>query len=170
MESCDLSELWDFSTAESKKYFNACKTSTKLAWNVPRGCRSYLIQHVLAPRTFSARTKILSRFHGFFLSLKDSVSHEVSVCAHLSARDVRSNLGKNLKLLREETDLEPWTADRVQMKLAIHRKEQVEIEANDYWRIDFLSKLLDDRIQAVYNLDEKSETYITSLINSLVIN
>ena len=57
-------------------------------------------------------------------------------------------------LLREETNLEPWTADRVRIKLAIHRTELVAIGAGDLWKVEYLFKLLDERLQAIYNLDE----------------
>ena len=57
-------------------------------------------------------------------------------------------------LLREETNFEPWTADRVRIKLAIHRTKLVAIGAGDLWKVEYLFKLLDERLQAIYNLDE----------------
>ena len=44
---------------------------------------------------------MLLKFVGFFRSLIASPSSEVVVVALLAARDLRSNLGKNLALVRE---------------------------------------------------------------------
>ena len=95
------SNLWDLRSPEANMFLSAWKTGHKLAWGVHRGCRTYLVQEVLAPHVSSLQASLLSRFHGFFRSLLESPSHEVSVVARLSARDARSNLGSNLGLLAE---------------------------------------------------------------------
>ena len=63
---------------------------------------------------------LLSKFVGFFRSLITSPSSEVMVVAMLAARDVRSNLGKNLSLVRETTGLDPWVARPIPQIGAIH--------------------------------------------------
>ena len=68
--------------------FAAGRTGHKLAWGVHRGCRSYLLQRVLAPHVTSLRVQIICRFRGFFRSLLASPSGEVAVVARLAARDV----------------------------------------------------------------------------------
>jgi hypothetical protein len=94
------SNLWDLGGKESIMLTNAWRTGHKLAWNVHRGCRTYLVQEVLAPHVASLRASLMHRFIGFFRGLVDSPSYEVVVVARLAARDVRSNLGANLALVK----------------------------------------------------------------------
>ena len=47
------------------------------------------------------------QFLGFFLSLLDSPSPEVSVVASLVASDLRSSVGANLDLIQRQTGLDP---------------------------------------------------------------
>ena len=90
--------------------FSAWQTGHKLAWGVHRGCRTYLLQHVLAPHVTGLRVQILCRFRGFFRSLLASPSSELAVVARLAARDVRSSVGANLALIQRETGLNPWAS------------------------------------------------------------
>ena len=59
------------------------------------------MQEVLAPHVANLSVSLLLKFVGFFRSLIASPSSEVVVVALLAARDLRSNLGKNLALVRE---------------------------------------------------------------------
>ena len=104
------SNLWDLTSPEAEMVFAAWRTGHKLAWDVHRGCRTYLVQTVLAPHVTSLRVNVLTRFRGFFRSLLDSPSWEVAVVATLAARDVRSSVGANLKLILRESRLDPWMA------------------------------------------------------------
>ena len=93
------SNLWDLTSDEAKMVFSAWRTGHKLAWYVHHGCRTYLVQTVLAPHVTSLRVNILTRFRGFFRSPLDSPSWEVVVVARLAARDVRSTVGSNLRMI-----------------------------------------------------------------------
>ena len=66
-----------------------------------------MVQEVLAPHVVSLRANLLSREVGFFRSLLTSPSYEVTVLSLLAARDVRSNLGSNLALVKELTKRTP---------------------------------------------------------------
>ena len=132
------SNLWDLRSREAEMVFNSWKTSVKLAFDVHRGCRTYLLQKVLAPDLVSLRVNLLTRFRGFFRRLIDSPSHEVQLVALLSARDIRSSLGSNLTLLRDETGLDPWVVSPGQLKQALIDAEKVEVPSNDEWRIHYL--------------------------------
>ena len=80
--------LWDLGGERAAQVFNAWTTGIKLAWAVPRGTRSYLVQQVLAPGLTSAKVDILARYGGFFRRLRNSPSHEVAVMANLTSRDI----------------------------------------------------------------------------------
>ena len=151
-------------------FVNAWKTSHKLAWKVHRGCRTYLVQEVLAPHVPTIRAGLLSRFHSFFLSLLASPSHEVSVVARLAARDARSNLGSNLGLLAERTGMDPWVAPHRDIQTALSKADIVEIPEQDTWRVIYLQQLLTQRLEAHYTCKTEEEERLATLINSLVIN
>ena len=62
---------------------------------------------------------MLSRYVKFFRSLRQSASHEVQVLARLLARDIRSVIGRNLSLIKEETNLDPWSISTSKIKEAL---------------------------------------------------
>ena len=68
--------------------------------------------------------------------------------------DVRSNLGKNLALVREASGgLDPWVASAGQLQAALQRSERREVPEADFWRVGLLQKLLAERLQANYAAD-----------------
>ena len=149
---------------------SAWKTGVKLAWGVHRGCRTYLLQQVLAPGVTSLRVNLLLRFRSFFRSLLASPSPEVQVATRLAARDLRSSLGSNLSLLQEETGLNPWTVSPGQLKAALLQAEAATVPDDSTWRIPFMRRLLRDRLHHFYTGDTVEEKRVTALLDSLVTN
>ena len=92
------SSLWMLDGDMTSSLYSAWKTNIKLSCGVHRGCRTYFLQNVLTDDDTSLRTRLISRFLGFFQNLLNSPSQEVSVAARLGARDLRSSLGSNLEL------------------------------------------------------------------------
>ena len=164
------SNLWDLSSPEAEMVFAAWRTGHKLAWKVHRGCRSYLVQQVLAPHMTSLRVQTLCKFRGFFRSLLDSPSSEVAVVARLAARDLRSSVGTNLALLQRETGLDPWVIGAGHLRAALLGADKVVVPDVDKWRVPYLERLLAERLQAYYIADTLAEEQLTVLINSLVFN
>ena len=164
------SNLWDLSSPEAEMVFSAWRTGHKIAWNVHRGCRTYLMQQVLAPHVTSLRVQIICKFQGFFRSLLESPSNEVMVVARLAARDVRSSVGANLALISRETGLDPWVAGPGQLRAALLAAGTVAVPQVDRWRVPYLWRLLAERLQAHYTADTTTEERLTVLINSLVVN
>ena len=150
--------------------YSSWRTGIKLSWDVHWGCRTYLLQTVLAPGTVSMRVNILLRFRSFFRSLLESPSHEVQVISRLAARDIRSNLGSNLALLRENTGLDPWVVSPGHLRQELMSQEVAPVPAGDEWRAPYLQKLLDQRLQAFYSGEQGDQEMLSTLINSLVIN
>ena len=164
------SNLWDLSSPEAKMVLAAWRTGHKVAWNVHRGCRSYLVQQVLAPHVTSLRVQTICKFRGFFRSLLDSPSQEVRVVARLAARDLRSSVGANLDLIQRQTGLDPWAAGPGQLRAALLAADSVAVPEVDKWRVPYLWRLLAERLQAYYAADTTTEDRLTVLINSLVVN
>ena len=135
-----------------------------------RACRTYLVQTVLAPHVTSLRASLLHRAVGFFHGLLASPSQEVVTVALLAARDLRSGLGANLALVREETGLDPWVARRGELRAALEVADQAPVPQQDSWRVPALVKLLNARIQAHYEADSEEEHRLQGLIDAIVIN
>ena len=95
------SVLWDLTSSEAQMVFRAWKTGIKISWNIPRSTHSYFVQEVLTTGVQSLEQRILRNTVGFYQSLIDCPSPEVAVLARISARDIRSSLGKNLQRIRE---------------------------------------------------------------------
>jgi hypothetical protein len=73
---------------------------------------------------------------------------------------VESSLtGKNLRLVHEVTQLNPWTTSYDRLKVALEEEELVGVPMIDRWRPPYLRSLL----------CQMREAHILDLINSLVI-
>ena len=162
--------LWDLGGEGASQVFNAWTTAVKLAWAVPRGTRSYLVQQVLVSGLTSARVDILARYGGFFRSLRMSPSHEVAVMANLAGRDIRSTTGKNLALLKESSGLDPWAFSSARLKAELAKNELVDTPPLDQWRVKYLADLLEQRQIHHYMGDKVEEETVSGLIDSLCIN
>ena len=150
--------------------FSAWRTGAKLLWDVPRSTHTYFVQEVLTPNIQSLELRILRNFVGFFQSLLCSPSTEISVLARLSARDIRSSLGKNLKIIRDITGLDPWIASKKHLRSALELGLQTPVPEVDFWRTKYLAKLLAERSEAHYRADEEEVCRLSSLMESLVTN
>ena len=92
----------------------------------------------------------MTRFHKFFHSLLDSPSPEVRVLVRLSARDLRTNIGKNLRSIHDETGLDPWLFGGQRLKEELLHYNMKPVPEKDKWRIRLLEKYMGIRSQAYY--------------------
>ena len=129
-----------------------------------------MVEELLAPQVSSMKASLSSKFIGFFHSLITSPSSKVMVVAMLAARDLRSNLGKNLSMVRETTGLDPWVARPGQLRTALELSDRREVPEMDQYRVPLLQKLLGQRLQAHYMADVREEERLKALIDSLVVN
>ena len=154
----------------ANKVFNSWTTAVKLTWDVPRATRSYLVQQVLDAGFTSAKVDILTRFSGFFQSLRKSPSYEVSVMAGLAGRDLRSTTGRNLRLVQDLSGLDPWETSLAKLENELIRKFKVDVPPTDKWRAPYLASLLEKRQRYYYQGDIENMKTVSVLINSLCIN
>ena len=113
---------------------------------------------------------MLTRYVNFFTSLRKSASYEVQVMSRYVARDVQSVTGKNLRLIEETVNLDPWTTSSSKLRNALIIEETVLVPAMDRWRLPYLCSLLSQRREAQNQAMEEEETRFDELIDSLVIN
>ena len=166
------SMLWNLSGEGASQVFNAWNTAVKLSWDCPRDTRTYLLQQVLSCGLDSARTDILVRFTKFLKSLRNSPSMEVRALVNLVSRDIKTTTGSNIRLVEEASGLSAWDTTKEKMREAIGKKELVDVDDQDRWRIPYLNKLLGQRQEMSYKgLDQELEkSRMDDLINSLCIH
>ena len=162
--------LWDLGGEGATQVYNAWTTGIKLTWSVPRSTRSCLVQQVLASGLTSAKVDILARYGGFFRSLRQSPSQEVSVMANLAGRDLGSATGRNLRLLEESSGLNPWEFGSSRIKQELVKREVVEVPATDTWRVKYLGSLLQLKQELFYQGNVEEMERLQSLIDSLCVN
>ena len=102
------SMLWDLASEAAGQVFRCWNTCVKLAWNVPRWTKNYLVDNLLSGTTPPIRKKLLCQYVNFFQSLRKSPLREVRILASVVGRDSGSVTGKNLALLENEFQLDPW--------------------------------------------------------------
>ena len=162
--------LWDLAGEKAGQVYNAWNTSVKLAWGCPQQTRTYILQQLLNRGYTSARVDMLTRFAKFFHGLRCSASHEVQVLSRFVARDIQSVTGQNLRLIHEVSQLNPWSASYRKLKERLVDAEQVEVPAQDRWRLPYHCSLLSQRGMAHNMAMDDEEQTLTDLIDSLVIN
>ena len=161
---------WDLGSAAASAFFSAQTVGVKLAWGVPRATHTYFVQQCLAPGATSARAEVLARFTGFYNGLRNSPSPEVRTVALLAGRDLRTTTGSNIRLVEEASGLSVWSSTTAQVRSAVRQRELVPVPPADLWRLPYLRRLLEQRLQHHYRGEKEEETRIQSLIDSLCDN
>ena len=62
--------------------------------------------------------------------------------APLAARDLQSNVGSNLSLIRDITGLDPWGKTANTMKARLRQGLVLLVSDHDRWKVSYLDKLL----------------------------
>ena len=109
----------------------------------------------------STRRQVLSRYVKFLRGLLSSRSKEVALVASV----VRSTTWRNLWLIQEETELNPFTARPAEVR---DRLKLAAVPEQDTWRLGLLETYLSKRRTLETNLEDTE--LITRLIDSLCIN
>ena len=92
------------------------------------------------------------------------------MAALLAARDLRSSIGSNLAVFREESGLTPWTYSMGQLRAALMLAEEVPAPPEDAWRVLYTGRLLEERLHYFYTADTKEEQRVQDILDSLVTN
>ena len=161
--------LWGLRGEAANMLYSSWRTNVKLAWNLPRGTRSYFIDNLLAPGITPPSVSLMTRQLSFFHGLLECPSPEAETLARLSARDIRTTLGSNLDHIRKETGLNPWHFGGERIKMELLKNNFSEMDENDKWRIAYLEKLLTHRLYQYYQGNHECEE-LDQMINSLCIN
>ena len=89
----------------------------------------------------------------------------MALVANIVAQDMGSTTGRNMAMIRRETQLNPWEASPVQVR---DNLPSAEVSQQDKWRLNLLQKYIAQRRKLEINLEGTKD--ITSLINIICIN
>ena len=89
--------------------------------------------------------------------------------SYFTGRDLRTVTGRNLRLIRHETGLDPWTVSPALVKQELHDGYGV-VPDGEAWRLSYLGLLLEQRQVAHYSGCEQEKEALTQLIDSLCVN
>ena len=78
--------------------------------------------------------------------------------------------GSKIRMVEEASKLSMWSSTTGQVRSAVRQSQLVPVQPEDYWRLPYLKKLLDQRLQYNYSGGMEEEINIQSLIDSLSIN
>ena len=120
------------------------------------------MDNLLVAQFYTVKQQLVGRYVNFVKMLLSSSSPEVCIVANMVARCARSTTGRNLMKIDRETQLDPWTADSWKIRDAVPR---AEVPAMEGWRVQFLGKLLEARME----MDTKGQDLeeVNNLIDSL---
>ena len=71
--------------------------------------------------------------------------------------------------MEEASGLSVWSSTTRQVRKAVREREAVPVPPQDAWRIPYLRKLLEQRIQHYYSGAKEKEETVQSLIDSLFV-
>ena len=65
----------------------------------------------------------------------------------MCSRDLRTTTGSNIWALEEATGLSVWNSITAQVRRTVRQKEIVAVPSGDYWRVPYLKRFLEQRLQ-----------------------
>ena len=142
--------------------YNAWNTCVKLVWRVPRSTHTYIVDNLLATTFQSVKQQLIGRYINFTRKLAKSRSPEVSTAFSIVSRCIRSTTGKNLHQIERDVLLDPWLEPAWKIQQSVMKRA---VPDNEGWRIQYLRKLLDARLELESTCDDYEE--LTNLIDSL---
>ena len=110
------SMLWSLYSDAANKAFRSWNTTVKMACELPRHTRTYIIENYCCPLP-SVRQQILRRYVQYVQSLIKSDNMIICQLAHLAVNSTRSVTGRNVMEMREEFQLDPLTVNKKQFSV-----------------------------------------------------
>ena len=161
---CDAygSMLWELNSDSAEQFFKSWNTSIKLIHDVPRSTFTYLVEGYFAKGFASLRNQVISRYSNFFQKLLTSPSREIKLLANIVSRDPNSVTAKNIKYIKELTDLSVWDFSSWRIKEELPVKTVPEGEE---WRLGLLRKLMD--LRRCKNVCVEDSKKISAMLESL---
>ena len=99
--------LWNLYGEAAGKAYRSWSATIKMAHNLPRQCRTYIVENYLAGSLPSVRQMIIRRFVQFVQKLVTSENPVMWQLSNLAVTTIRSTTGLNVENIRQEFGLDP---------------------------------------------------------------
>ena len=99
--------LWNFCSDETGQFCRSWNTSVKLAHNVPRGTKTFIVDNFLAVNFLPVIQEMYARYANFIKALGTSPSLEVRHLFNIVKSNVQSTTGLNINKIQRDTGLDP---------------------------------------------------------------
>ena len=154
---------WPLYSDMARQFYNCWSTCVKLAWDVNRATKTFLVDNLLAGGYPSMRSSILACYGRFYQSVRHSPGLEIRTLACIAAADFRSTTGSNLYNINKEYSIEPREDVAKCKKTILERR--VPVPDMDRWRIPCLARYLAARYRL--HLENRDTGEVDCLILSL---
>ena len=155
------SNLWALYGVRASMAWRSWDQAVKRAWRVPLSTHRYTVAHLLGADFTSLRHNLLPQYLGFFQNLLKSASREVQLLANIVSRNVQTCTGRNLCLIREEFNVNPWLASANDVR---SRVQLPEIPVEQEWLLPQLAAALEERLEREGEGEEGEEMDFLSYI------
>ena len=109
------------------------------------------------------KADIYARNVKFLKAQQTSPSSEVRVVGNMVSRDVRTTTGGNIALIERETGLPLKSTSGKVVRETMYKSKKPHPKQEDIWRIPFLWKLLAERGEKHFKMEETSD--LTEITN-----
>ena len=99
--------LWNLYGEAAGKAYRSWSATIKMAYDLPRQCRSFIVDHYLAGSLPSVRQIIIRRFINFIQKLVNSENPVIWQLSNLAVTTVKSTTGLNVHKITQEFGLDP---------------------------------------------------------------
>ena len=153
------SPLWNLFGPEVAKINKSYNVATRIAFNVNRATRSFLIEQMTG--CFHPHTLLCSRYIKFHLTNKSCQKPSIRMLATVFENDQRTRYGQNLRNIANacQTNISQLTPLEVNNKV-----RYCELPEDEHWRIPILTEMLAARDNNT-EIDGLSQKDIRAIIN-----
>ena len=152
------SMLWEFYSDTAEKAFRAWSTTVKIAHQLPRHTRTFIMEHYLSGSLPSVRQMILRRYVQFLQGLLSSSNPAVCHLANLAVATNLSVTGRNVIRMWEEFGRDPVTCHKREFVV-----EKCEMPEGGEETIELLDRLLEQR-------SNETDEDVLNELNQLITN
>ena len=128
------SNCWDFSSAEVSRFAKTWNVNIRIMFNLPRETHCWIVEELSGGKHFLQM--IFSRFVKYLSALKNNRRPAIRELYYISAGDVRTTTGGNVRRILLQSGMEPRNVS--QHMFANWRVYDV----SDTWTVPLISSLL----------------------------
>ena len=161
------SSIWRFNSEEASRLVSSWNKNIKMIFDLPWATHSWVLEEITGS---NLKTMLFGRFVKFLNSILKSRKPALKFLLSLSASDVRSQTGSNLRSIQVQTGLQ--VTPGVSKAAPIKKYRMFPVPDGQMWKIPLLHSLLSVRSE-VFEIpfdDDDEETDDNDIANTILEN